>query len=269
MTISGLQNLVLDSASSATTYNGEPRNHSKNDNPLWSYLGRSYGVGSSQGISDIIRGNLLGYNYTETGYLVDTHCSYNNTSAFSLYEVLPNFEMPSGTNVTLDIFAAYGFLPNAIEDADLIQYPLVLANQTNMTNDDLLTWAANSKNGANMISIAGCGNYSLYNHMQCSVNFTQTSFDVKVNVTSSNINVTILGPDTILSDRSFDGNHHLKSNTMASLSLLAKTASSVAFGVLGESLSNNWQTFNQTIPSAGGLGSRFLGRTSKMAFFTT
>ncbi len=236
--------MVLDSASSATTWDGEPRIHSKNDNPLWSYFGRSYGVGSSQGISDlsVISEDLVGYNYTETGYLVDTSCSYNFNSAFFLEQVRSNFQPQNGSEVALNIFVARGFLPNAIDDADFIQYPLVLTNRTNEANDDLLTWAANSKNDTNIISIVGFGDYSLYDQMQCSVNFTKTRF--AINVTGVSINVTIPG---LPPDGSFDENHHLKSNTMASLSLLAQTASSVSFDVLGESLSNNWRTFNQSI----------------------
>ena len=245
----GLQNLILDSASSATTYDSKPRIHSKNDNPQWSYFGRSYGVGSSQGITNrsSTHGHLLGYNYTETGYLVETICSLNTTSRFGIEQVLTDYQPQNGSDVALNIFVARGTLPNANDEADNITFPVVLTNRTNTANDELLTWAANSKNGANMISIVGSGSYADYNRMQCSVNFTQAEFRVEVNVTSSTINVTVLDSSQLSQDRPFDGNHHLKSNTMASLSLLAQTTSSVAFEALGQSLIDNWRTSNQSI----------------------
>lgn len=251
--------MILDSASSATTYDGKPRIHSKNDNPQWSYVGRSYGVGSSQGITNrsFTHGDLLGYSYTEIGYLVETHCSRNISSAFTYDNVLENFQPANGSDVSLNIFVARGTLPNADDEADFITFPVVLTNRTNTADDELLTWTANSRNGANIISIVGSGSYGDYNLMQCSVNFTQAAFHVKVNVTSSTINVTVLDVNaTVLDagripqDRPFDGNHHLKSNTMASLSLLAQTASSVAFEALGQSLIDNWRTSNQSISNA-------------------
>ena len=241
--------MILDSASSATTYDGQPRIHSKNDNPQWSYFGRSYGVGSSQGITNrsFTNGDVLGYNYTETGYLVETHCSLNTTSAFTYDNVLSNYQPANGSDVALSIFVASGTLPNAVDEADSISFPLVLTNRTNTDTDELLTWAANSKNGANMISIVGSGSYAEYNLMQCSVDFTQAEFRVEVNITSSTINVTVLDSGQISQDRPFDENHHLKSNTMASLGLLAQTTSSVAFEALGQSLVNNLRTSNQSI----------------------
>ena len=216
---------------------------------MWSYSGRSYGVGSSQGLQGIFPlsatdGDLLGYNYTETGYLVDTFCSYNTTSAFTLSQVIFDYQPANGSDVLLNIFVANGTLPNANDDADFISYPLVSENSTYGGGPDLLTWAANSKHGANMISVVGYGAYEAYDTMQCSVNFTQTQFQVQINVTNSTI---IVSPGQMNQDDSFDGNHHLRSNTMASLSLLAQTASSVAFNTLGESLTNNWLTYNQSI----------------------
>ena len=44
-----------------------------------------------------------------------------------------------------------------------------------------------------------------------------------------------------------DPNGYLMENVMASLGLLAQTAASPSFETLGQSLSDNWQTFNQSI----------------------
>lgn len=55
---------LLASASSATTIDGSPRIHEKLDKSKFTYIGRSYGIGSSIGVMDeeILGNNLvLGY----------------------------------------------------------------------------------------------------------------------------------------------------------------------------------------------------------------
>ena len=184
----GLQNLILDSARSATTYNGLPRNHSKNDNPSWAYVGRSYGVGSSTGIAlpPHSYDNLLSYSHYETGYDVESFCSYNSTSAFNLSLVSRNFQPANRSDVELNIWVASGVLPNSDLDADYITFPIV---QSNQTSDGFLTWAATSKNSLNYVSIAATENYSSFDSIQCLIDFVLTNFSVTVNVTSSTIKV--------------------------------------------------------------------------------
>ena len=187
----GLQNLIIDSARSATSYNGLPRNHSKNDNPSWSYAGRSYGVGSSTGIAALPDSydNLLYYNYYETGYNVESKCTFNSTSAFNLSLVSRDFQPGNKSNIELNIWVASGFLPNSdlTLESDFISFPLI---QTNQTTDSLLTWAATSKNSLNYASIAAYGEeYSSFDSIQCGIDFVLTNFSVTVNVTSSTIEV--------------------------------------------------------------------------------
>ena len=193
----GLQNLILDSARSATSYNGLPRNHSKNDNPSWSYVGRSYGVGSSTGVALLPDSydNLLSYSYYETGYDVQSSCAYNSTSTFNLSLVSENFQPANGSNIELNIFVASGFLPNSDLGSDFITFPIV---QSNQTSDGLLTWAATSKNSLNYASIAAGGSYDSFNTIQCLIDFVLTNFSVTVNVTGSTIEVLPL--NTILSE---------------------------------------------------------------------
>lgn len=130
------------------------------DNPQWSYFGRSYGVGSSQGITNrsSTTGDLLGYDYVETGYLVETSCDRNMTSAFTYDQVLDQYQPANGSDVALNIFVASGTLPNAIDEEDFITFPIVLTNRTSTTattaNVELLAWATNAKNGANLITRA-------------------------------------------------------------------------------------------------------------------
>jgi len=83
-----LQASLLSSGSSASTLSGLPRNHSKIDNPSWSYRGRSYGVASSPGIvspagfTDDL--SPLSYTYTQAGYNTNVTCTKNSSTDFAV-----------------------------------------------------------------------------------------------------------------------------------------------------------------------------------------
>ena len=92
---------VLDSASSATTPDGSPRNHSKFDNAKFRYNGRSYGVGAAVGLTDsglIQSSNFQEYVYNEVGYMVTASCIHNSSSLWVLY---PNFSEEEAYNNSL------------------------------------------------------------------------------------------------------------------------------------------------------------------------
>jgi len=72
--------LIVD-GSSATSTDSQPQVHSKNDNSNYTYIGRSYGVGSSIGLSDeALQNATVKYQYTENGYNADVDCMYNASS---------------------------------------------------------------------------------------------------------------------------------------------------------------------------------------------
>ena len=82
-----LQNDVLDCIGTATNFSG-PRSHTKLDNAIWSYLGRSNGVGAAQGleeVDDCSSANFLAYNYTGVSSLNIVSCSYNSSSNWTMY----------------------------------------------------------------------------------------------------------------------------------------------------------------------------------------
>ena len=120
----GLQNLILCSARSATTYNSLLSNHSKNDNPSWTYVGTSYRVSLSTGVALLpgLYDNLLSYSYYETGYDVESSRSYNSTSAFNLSLVSRNFQLANRSDVELNIWVASGVPPNSDLGADYITF---------------------------------------------------------------------------------------------------------------------------------------------------
>ncbi|MCJ1374577.1 hypothetical protein MMC20_005809 [Loxospora ochrophaea] len=238
--VPGLQSLILSSASLATTWNNDSRKHAKNDNPVWTYVGRSYGVGSSQGLIDLTGlenegAEVLAYNYSEPGYLTSSTCTNNGSGEFLLYDN-QNTVSPEGSNLTINIFSAYGYLPNSDQP---IGFPVLTTNLTG--TEGLLTWAASGDNGQNMLSIAATDYYARYNSTICTITWTPTMFNVAVNFTNQTIYVE---PQYSLPDAtSFDSNEYLRTNTMASLGLLAQTSASMSYATLGQSLVNNWATY--------------------------
>lgn len=241
----GLQNLILNTANLATTFDGQPRLHSKNDNPDWSYVGRSYGVGSTPGILDskaFTNGEAsMGYNYTELGFLIDSQCSYNTTTEFHINPER-HVVSPPGTNLTLKVFSAQGTLPNSTTE---YTFPIILSNQTR--TQGLLTWAATSDNGRGLISLAAIEFYEMYDQIQCEVTWTPTIFDVTVNYTNKNISVKSREPLARTNELDVEG--YLRTNVMDSLGLIAQTSASASYATLGQSLYNNWMTYNESIKS--------------------
>lgn len=71
----------------ASSLNGSPRLHVKNDNTNFTYVGRSYGAGSLVGLEmnglNLSRG-VMAYNFHEIGWVPNTTCIYNSSTPFGL-----------------------------------------------------------------------------------------------------------------------------------------------------------------------------------------
>ena len=230
-----MQGLLLNSASSATTRSGAPRNHSKNDNPDWIYKGRSYGVGSSQGlasVSSIPSGSQLqAYNYTEIGYTVTIDCYQNSSSEYCLtaYSNL--------SDVTL--WLVHGYLPNS-EPNYPESYPL-LAWTSGPGNVGSLAWSAVVNDNRNMIAIAAADSYAPLNQTHCSVTFALSNFTVAVNATTHSI---LVDPQSTTSHAlpNIEPTGRLIANAMYSVNLLSRMSTSLYVSVLGETLFHNIET---------------------------
>ena len=174
-----LEGSLLYAASTATTIDGSPRQHRKNDNSGFTYIGRSYGVGSSAGVSDeSISGNPLAtaYSYVEVGYDVVVDCIYNSSTQFVL-------EPDEGEWA----FAAQGPLPNS---NGIPEFSVYTGRST--ASMVALGVAHNQTNGTEYLAIATGDNYVSLNTTQCSVAYIPTSFNVSVSTTNRNITVTPL-----------------------------------------------------------------------------
>ena len=75
----------------ASSLDGSPQSHLKNDRSNFTYVGRSYGVGSLVGLEEktdlrLAKG-VQGYSYHEMGYLGSVNCTYNASSLFDLVQI--------------------------------------------------------------------------------------------------------------------------------------------------------------------------------------
>jgi hypothetical protein len=78
---------LLNDGSVASSVDWRPAQHTKNDNSNFTYIGRSYGVGSSVGLTDDAtakKDGTLAYSYTEVGYHTSVECIRNASSGFKL-----------------------------------------------------------------------------------------------------------------------------------------------------------------------------------------
>lgn len=233
--VPALQGLLLLSVSSATTIDGEPRLHSKLDNSQWTYVGRSYGMGSSIALTEPLFPPHSGsasmtstYEYNETGYLSTVTCIKNSTSAFSF-----GLEAYGVGDDGIAVYHAAGPLPNEPQPDVHEYYPVTSFHNT---SENLLAWAARSIDGVNMIAVAsGLANYTNLNQTQCEVVFTPATFNVAVNTTDKSISVQHIP----FSERDLEPTGRLTANVMDSVNLLARMSNTLYVSVLGNALSLN------------------------------
>lgn len=220
-----LQGSLLLSASSATPINGSIRQHGKLDNSRFTYFGRSYGVGSSVGLSDdaLLANRLLqAYSYEEVGYETVVTCIHNASSQFTLVE--------DGNGW----YEAYGPLPNSgdagPEDSSYIGH-----------GEDAIVAIGvgrNPEDPRRMLAIAAGSSYGHLNRTQCSMSFQPTLFKVNVGATGRNITV-----DPIRELDSFQDGGNLTQVVMRQFELISNDQTSLYTSVVGNSLNDSISDF--------------------------
>lgn len=259
-----LQGLLLLSASSATTLNEEPRNHSKLDSPSWEYVGRSFGVGSSVGLAKgrMNDDRVLYYSYIEFGYVANVLCIKNSTSDFTFRlidyadrtisateyqnthhpELEVNHSLPQIYS-ELSTYFAEGYLPSSLMGVPE-RYPVISWHKESA---NISAWAATVNNNRNMIAVAaGTDQYQELNQTQCEVYFTPTAFNVTVDRVQQTISVS--AQPTSIPAPDVDPTGHLAANAMHSLNLLSRMSPSLYVSVLGETLSRNVERMRKQAP---------------------
>ncbi|KAH0531303.1 hypothetical protein TsFJ059_000156 [Trichoderma semiorbis] len=232
---------LLASASSATTIDGSPRVHQKMDRSKLTYIGRSYGIGSSAGLTDedILSDKLaIGYAFQEVGYKADTNCVYNTSSEFSL----------SPTVVDL-VYAASGPLPdsdNGPEYSDYIGHDMdriVSIGVSHFANE-----SADEYPLRKYLAFATGSNYKFLDKIQCEIDFVPTRFNVTVDLQGQNITVTATNDTTV---KDINPSRRLKGTVLRQFELIANDETNLYISTVGTAFNASITDFRTYADSPG------------------
>ncbi|KAH6851463.1 hypothetical protein BKA58DRAFT_425008 [Alternaria rosae] len=229
------QKALLEATRTASSSLNALRNNTKPDSQTWTYQGRSYGLGSAQGLREVVNVpadyNLLGYTYNETGYDASVRCMHNASADLRLtYDDSVN---------DVHVWYIEGKLPNSQANGN---YPVIDWYSKTPDTATLLGWTAfsNPKDGpSHMVGIVASATYDDFNNVQCDITFTPKIFSVNVNATTRSI---VASPLTDANGPGPDPTGHLQSNSVYSLNLLARMSTSLYTSILGDALAYNLNT---------------------------
>jgi hypothetical protein len=231
----------VESLASAFVAAGRTRNHPKLDNSGYMYENRSYGIGAAVGLQPLPdAGHTGSYDFSETGYLVDTTCALNGSSDFTLSG--PIMETHNEPGVPR-LFWAQGRRPNNDWKADPKTAPgFYPMPGWGPAPDTVVAWSVgsccNKNNGTApfILSIADGKSYAALDKLQCQIYFRPTLFDVSVSVSNRTIRVepqrNIVVPDP-------EPRGMLREWTLRDLQSLPEVQSSLYVSTIGEALRAN------------------------------
>ncbi|RAL09770.1 uncharacterized protein BO97DRAFT_395817 [Aspergillus homomorphus CBS 101889] len=176
---------LISSANTASTVDGSARVHAKLDNTGYAYRGRSFGVGSSVGLTDtVLRAafpHATHYTYTEPGYAARVHCAYNRSSAFFLQDL-----------AQYALYAARGPLPDSVNASDrgAGEYSVYTGYSTQTIVALGVAAQPVVYSRTRYVAAAAGGYYLALNASQCVVAFEPVWFDVDVRVAGKEIRLS-------------------------------------------------------------------------------
>lgn len=237
------QRALLEPARSVSTGMSVLQNHSKPENPTWAYRGRSYGVGSAQGLREVMNipaeYNLLGYTYKETGYEANVSCIRNASAALRFL----NYTQAGN----VDVLYFEGSLPNSRK---VEFYPVLNWHRETLDEAALLAWAGVSNpyiGSEHMIGLVASKKYDKFQNLQCDITFSPRTFSIVVNRTMQTIVASPMSDSNTFDPESTG---HLQRNAVYSLNLLSRMSTSLYVSVLGEALGYNLQTLTNSSDTA-------------------
>ncbi|RSM12411.1 hypothetical protein CEP52_002493 [Fusarium oligoseptatum] len=223
-----LGSLLAGAASASPIYNSS-RVHEKLDSTGYSYIGRSYGIGSSVGLGQVNfkeGRNLLGWKFQEDGYAAKVHCIYNKSA---------DFVLNSKGNL---LWAAEGEMPDSDDGGEYSNYigygdgNNVLAIGVAHFGDSNATVAPVRR----YISFAGGFWYKFLDQAQCEVDFEPTRFNVTVNNLGKNITVEPTN-DTDVAD--IEPTRWLKGILLRQFELIANDETNLYVSTVGSAFNNS------------------------------
>lgn len=232
---------LLASASSATTIDGSPRVHQKMDRSKLTYIGRSYGIGSSAGLADedILSNKLaIGYAFQEVGYKADTNCIYNTSSEFSL--------SPTGVDL---VYAASGPLPDSDNGPEYSVYighdmdRIVSIGVSHFANE-----SADEYPLRKYLAFATGSNYKFLDKIQCEIDFVPTRFNVTVDLQGQNITITATNDTTV---KDINASRRLKGTVLRQFELIANDETNLYISTVGTAFNASITDFRTYADSPG------------------
>ncbi|KAJ4213994.1 hypothetical protein NW759_010520 [Fusarium solani] len=220
---------LLAGAAAASPIHNSSRMHEKLDSTGYTYVGRSYGVGSSVGLGQVNfkeGRDLLGWKYQEVGYAAKVNCIYNKSADFVLNK-----------KETL-LWAAEGEMPDSDDGGEYSNYVgygdgnNVLAIGVAHFKDHNATVAPVRR----YISFAGGFWYKFLDQAQCEVDFEPTRFNVTVNNLGKNITVEPTN-DTDVPD--IDPSRWLKGVLLRQFELIANDETNLYVSTVGSAFNNS------------------------------
>lgn len=231
---------LLSSASHSTPLDSAQPNitHGKLDYTQYSYVGRSYGIGSSVGLVDdaITAGYplALSYTFTEDGYLPIANCIRNESAAYRL------------TPQTLgNQFVAWGWLPNSGPNIESSTY------LGTSSRDDVIVAMGVAKGDAtqgvdrsrNFVGFVAGANYSNVDKVQCEFQFRPTRFTVEVGLLDRNITVTPETGVVDVEDIDPTPDHNLTYAAMRQLNMISASQTNKFTSFLGDAINASISNF--------------------------
>lgn len=228
---------LLQSASEGTTMDGGIDMRPKLDYTSFQYVDRSYGVGTSVGLTDdsiLANPHAQNYWYLETGYNAVVQCVYNESTAYHIES--------GGESL---VWEAKGLLPDSlvVEHASYIGWSV----------DTIVAIAAGSSTSSprRLLGIAAGETYEFLNRTQCETFYVPTLFNVSVELAGENITVTPLTTDDSVQDIEPRGNLTFLTNWQ--FSLIASDQTSAYSSLVGTSFNTsiaNYQSAQELLHGA-------------------
>ena len=225
---------LIASARTATSQ-ATPRSHTKIDNTDWTYYGRSYGVGASQGLfgpTGVPNENYTGYSYLENGYNTNVSCSNTSTPLIAWKQ---NLSAGGPTDI---YFADTLNLPDG--NVSMPLYEIATANITYHV-PSFIAWATTSANNSHRLATSSHGTwYRQFDTTLCTIAFQPTRFNVTVNLAAGGPNTMTVTP-LPNATTSFDPTGILARTVTADLDLISRISSNLVVSTLGTAVGFNQQ----------------------------
>ncbi|CZR64429.1 uncharacterized protein PAC_14327 [Phialocephala subalpina] len=228
---------VLDEAALAIAPNTEIQTHRKLDNSGYTYIGRSYGVGASIGLSSTtLDPTLERYRFFEDGYISDLTCWYNRT--MGLHVFLGQAASASGIP---DIYFACGDISNG--SGECVSFP-------GYSDQEVVAMLGHTKNGVNQLGLTtgiSASAYTALNQTSCNIFFTPKRFVVDVDSTQKTITVSPTEASVKDIDPTSNANAQADGrlpgqvvhNILDQMGMLCQASASAEFSPLGNALIAN------------------------------